>query len=138
MSRSPRTRPVPATPQYAVVWARRASASKSACCTIWHLTLVHISLVQGCYRDLHSDRSPSCILVAQTGDAAFPAWWLCGSVALPLWVGGACQFGVKRDPTTDSLIAARLDSFCVYNYIYSLQTYSIMDIQTRRYNQCHM
>lgn len=46
-----RTCPVPATPRIAVVWTRRTSASNLARCTVWRLTVVFISLVQGCYRD---------------------------------------------------------------------------------------
>jgi hypothetical protein len=45
-------------------------------------------------------------------------------------VGGACHPGVKGTPTTDSLIAARLDSFRVYNHNYNLHTYFILDVQT--------
>ena len=50
------------------------------------------------------------------------------------------RFGVGRwsvpvrrqgNPTTDSLIAARLDSFRVYNYDYSVHTCYSLDVQTR-------
>ena len=37
----------------------------------------------------------------------------------------------QGNPTTDSPIAARLDSFRVYDYNYSVHTCYILDLQTR-------
>ena len=52
-------------------------------------------------------------------------------MAWPLW--GRWSVPVRRqgNPTTDSLITARLDSFRVYNYDYSVHTCYILDVQTR-------
>jgi hypothetical protein len=65
--------------------------------------------------------------------SAFVDLWLCR-----FGVGGACQSDLKGTPTTDSLIAARSDSFRVYNHNYSVHTYSIIDVQTRRRDKCHV
>jgi hypothetical protein len=72
-----------ATPRNAVFWTRRASASKSARCATWRLTVVLISLVQGCYHDLW--QWPVLGLHPGSLDrwysAAFPASWLYGFAA---------------------------------------------------------
>jgi hypothetical protein len=77
------TCPVPATPRNAMFWTRRASASKSARCATWRLTVVLISLVQGCYHDLW--QWPVLGLHPGSLDrwysAAFPASWLYGFAA---------------------------------------------------------
>jgi len=56
--------------------------------------------------------------------------WEAGSGTRRVGLPPQCQSGVKGTPTADSLIAARLDSFRVYDYNYSLHTCYILDVQT--------
>jgi len=70
-----------------------------------------------------------CLKLYVTGTV--PPSPLSGSVAWPFW--GRWSVPVRRqgNPTTDSPIAARLDSFRVYDYNYSVHTCYILDLQTR-------